>query len=119
MGIIFITHDFGIVANLCHRIVVMYFGRIVESGTVERIFAKPAHPYTEALIAAVPKLHGHKGRLRTIPGYPPPQSEQPPGCPFAPRCEKADTRCFTELPPTVDADGDGEHLASCWRVAEQ
>lgn len=119
MGIIFITHDFGIVANLCHKIVVMYFGRIVESGTVERIFANPAHPYTEALIGAVPKLRGHKGRLRTITGQPPAPTELPPGCPFAPRCEKADDRCFKELPPTVDADGDGEHLASCWRIGDQ
>lgn len=119
MGIIFITHDFGIVANLCHKIVVMYFGRIVESGSVERIFANPAHPYTEALIGAVPKLRGHKGRLRTIAGQPPAPMEALQGCPFAPRCDKADDRCFKELPPTFDADGDGEHLASCWRVSDQ
>lgn len=119
MGIIFITHDFGIVANLCHRVVVMYYGRIVESGTVERIFAKPAHPYTEALIGAVPKLHGHKGRLRTIPGQPPAPTELIEGCPFAPRCDRADDRCFRENPPTFDADGDGEHLASCWRMVDQ
>ncbi|RPE66548.1 peptide/nickel transport system ATP-binding protein/oligopeptide transport system ATP-binding protein [Pacificibacter maritimus] len=119
MGIIFITHDFGIVANLCHKIVVMYYGRIVESGTVERIFAKPAHPYTEALIGAVPKLRGHEGRLRTIKGQPPAPMETLTGCPFAPRCDKADSRCFNELPPTFDADGDGEHLASCWRVIDQ
>lgn len=118
MGIIFITHDFGIVANLCHKIVVMYFGRIVESGTVERIFARPAHPYTEALIAAVPKLRGHKGPLRTIAGQPPSPTTAIQGCPFAPRCEKADERCFNELPPTLDADGDGEHLASCWRIQD-
>jgi oligopeptide/dipeptide ABC transporter ATP-binding protein len=118
MGIIFITHDFGIVANLCHRIVVMYFGKIIESGTVERIFANQAHPYTEALIGAVPKLRGHKGRLRTISGQPPAPMELPEGCPFAPRCEKADDRCFKEAPPTVDADGDGEHLASCWRMLD-
>lgn len=119
MGIVFITHDFGIVANLCHKIVVMYFGRIVESGSVDRIFAKPAHPYTEALIAAVPKLRGHKGRLRTIPGQPPSPTKPVQGCPFAPRCDKADDRCFKELPPTLDADGDGEHLASCWRIQDQ
>lgn len=122
MGIIFITHDFGIVANLCHKIVVMYFGRIVESGTVERIFANPAHPYTQALIGAVPKLRGHKGRLRTISGLPPAPTDLPEGCPFAPRCEKVDDHCFKELPPTVDADGaqngDGEHLASCWRILD-
>ena len=119
MGIIFITHDFGIVANLCHKIVVMYFGRIVESGSVERIFSNPAHPYTEALIGAVPKLRGHKGRLLTIKGQPPSPTEPVQGCPFAPRCEKVDDRCFKEMPPTLDADGDGEHFASCWRIQDQ
>ncbi|MFK8082636.1 MAG: ABC transporter ATP-binding protein [Granulosicoccus sp.] len=119
MAILFITHDFGIVANLCHRIVVMYLGRIVESGPVDKIFAKPAHPYTEALIAAVPKLKGHRGRLRTINGQPPAPTDQIKGCPFAPRCDYADTRCFEELPPTVNADSAGDHSASCWRVVAQ
>jgi oligopeptide/dipeptide ABC transporter ATP-binding protein len=119
MAILFITHDFGIVANLCHRIVVMYFGRIVESGPVDKIFANPAHPYTEALIAAVPKLHGQQGRLRTIEGLPPSPTDQITGCPFAPRCEHADARCFAELPPTVDADSDGDHAASCWLVMDR
>ncbi len=116
MAILFITHDFGIVANLCQRVVVMYYGRIVESGPVDRIFANPAHPYTEALIAAVPKLRGQKGRLRTIEGQPPAPTDVVEGCPFAPRCEYAESRCFKELPPTVNADSDGEHTASCWRV---
>jgi len=119
MAILFITHDFGIVANLCHRIVVMYFGRIVESGPVDKIFAQPAHPYTEALIAAVPKLRGHKGRLRTINGQPPAPTDQVKGCPFAPRCDYADARCFEELPPTAVADHDGDHTASCWRVVDR
>lgn len=119
MAFLFITHDFGIVANLCHRIVVMYFGRIVESGPVDKIFARPAHPYTEALIAAVPKLHGQQGRLRTINGQPPAPTDKIEGCPFAPRCDYADARCFDELPPTVDADSDGDHSASCWRVVDR
>ena len=116
MAIIFITHDFGIVANLCHRILVMYAGRIVESGTVAQIFARPAHPYTEALIAAVPKLYGHQGRLRTIPGQPPAPTDVITGCPFAPRCEKADDHCRREAPPTVSAGAD--HTASCWKVEQ-
>lgn len=119
MAILFITHDFGIVANLCHRVVVMYFGRIVETGPVEKIFANPAHPYTEALIGAVPKLRGQKGRLRTINGHPPAPTDQITGCPFAPRCEYAEGRCFSELPPTVQADDDGTHMASCWRVVDR
>lgn len=116
MAILFITHDFGIVANLCHRILVMYAGRIVESGPVEKIFAAPAHPYTEALIAAVPKLHGHQGRLRTIPGQPPAPTAKVRGCPFAPRCDHADDRCRQEAPPTVAVDASGDQTASCWRV---
>ena len=116
MAILFITHDFGIVANLCHRIAVMYFGRIVESGPVDKIFARPAHPYTEALIAALPKLRGQQGRLRTITGQPPVPTDQIAGCPFAPRCEYADARCRSELPPSVDADSAGDHSASCWKV---
>lgn len=119
MAIIFITHDFGIVANLCHRILVMYAGQIVEAGPVEKIFANPAHPYTEALIGTVPKLHGHQGRLRTIPGQPPLPTEKTTGCPFAPRCDRADDRCRREAPPTFVADETAGHTASCWRVNEQ
>lgn len=119
MAILFITHDFGIVANLCHRIIVMYFGRIVESGPVDKIFAQPAHPYTEALIAAVPKLRGHKGRLRTITGQPPAPTDQIKGCAFAARCDYADARCFEERPPTIEADADGDHTACCWRVVDR
>lgn len=115
MAILFITHDFGIVANLCHKVIVMYAGRIVEAGPVAEIFANPAHPYTEALIAAVPKLRGNAGRLRTIPGQPPAPTEVICGCPFAPRCEHADARCRTEAPPTFAADPDGTHTATCWR----
>lgn len=119
MAIIFITHDFGIVANLCHRILVMYAGRIVEAGPVNEIFSRPAHPYTEALIAAVPQLHGHQGRLRTIPGQPPSPTEKTVGCPFAPRCERADDRCTREAPPTFTVNAEAHHTASCWKATEQ
>ncbi|SFB10731.1 peptide/nickel transport system ATP-binding protein [Poseidonocella pacifica] len=118
MAILFITHDFGIVANLCHRVIVMYAGRIVESGPVAKIFAKPAHPYTEALISAVPSLHGQKERLTTIPGQPPAPTDIVVGCPFAPRCQYADARCHSEAPPTVAADQSGDHTTSCWRAVE-
>ena len=85
----------------------------------DQIFARAAHPYTEALIAAVPKLHGQHGRLRTITGQPPAPTDRIAGCPFAARCDYADTRCFNELPPTANADGDGDHSASCWRVVDR
>lgn len=94
----------------------MYAGRIVEGGPVDRIFARPAHPYTEALIAAVPKLYGHQGKLRTIPGQPPAPTDVVIGCPFAPRCDKADNLCRSEAPLTVSAGAD--HKASCWKVEQ-
>lgn len=116
MAILFITHDFGIIASLCDRILVMYAGQIVESGPVAEIFARPAHPYTEALIAAVPKLHGHQGRLRTIPGQPPAPTEAITGCPFAPRCDYADDACRARAPETSVVNAQHDHSARCWKV---
>lgn len=116
MAILFITHDFGIVANLCHRVLVMYAGRIVESGPVNEIFASPKHPYTEALIATVPSLRGHQGRLRTIPGQPPAPHEKIVGCPFAARCDYAEAQCRQEAPPTVTVNEVSNHTTTCWRA---
>ncbi|WP_226627887.1 ABC transporter ATP-binding protein [Alloyangia pacifica] len=117
MGIIFITHDFGIVAKVCHRLAVMYAGQIVETGPVAQIFDQPLHPYTRALLSSVPKLHGQIGRLPSIEGTPPPLWDRPRGCKFSPRCPLADHRCRNEEPPTVDSPApDGsEHWARCWK----
>lgn len=117
LGIIFITHDFGIVARVCHRLVVMYAGQIVESGTVEEIFRKPAHPYTEALLASVPKLQRHSGRLPSIEGQPPALWNKPQGCRFAPRCRYATDHCRAVEPPiaTIPSGDGSEHVARCWR----
>ncbi|WP_417208552.1 ABC transporter ATP-binding protein [Antarctobacter sp.] len=117
MGIIFITHDFGIVAKVCHRLAVMYAGQIVETGPVDRIFDKPGHPYTRALLDSVPKLHGQQGRLPSISGTPPPLWDRPKGCKFSPRCAFADDRCRTQEPPVIDStEPDGrEHWARCWK----
>ncbi len=93
LAIIFITHDFGVVAQLCDRVAVMYGGRIVEQGPTETILAHPAHPYTRRLMACVPELGGGKRVLAAIPGLPPVVSDLPPGCAFAPRCEKATESC--------------------------
>ncbi len=93
LAIIFITHDFGVVAQLCDRMAVMYGGRIVEEGPTETILEHPAHPYTKKLMACVPELGGGKRRLEAIPGLPPVVHELPPGCAFAPRCEKATEAC--------------------------
>jgi oligopeptide/dipeptide ABC transporter ATP-binding protein len=112
VAIIFITHDFGIVAKMCDRVGVMYAGRIVETGNVRQIFNTPRHPYTQALIESVPKLEEKTGRLRQIEGQPPLLYNLPPGCPFAPRCPRVTDRCREEYPPT-EATATG-HTFNCW-----
>lgn len=112
VAIIFITHDFGIVAKMCDRVAVMYAGKIVEQGDVRQIFNNPSHPYTEALINSVPKIDGKtEDRLYSIPGQPPPLWDLPEGCSFAPRCPYVHDRC-TEYPPLVDVDSG--QMAACW-----
>ncbi|SNS17161.1 dipeptide/oligopeptide/nickel ABC transporter permease/ATP-binding protein [Tropicimonas sediminicola] len=93
VAILFITHDFGVVAQLCDRIAVMYAGRIVETGPTAEILAAPAHPYTRRLIACVPELGGGRRELHAIPGLPPAVDDLPDGCAFAPRCDKATEAC--------------------------
>ena len=93
VAIMFITHDFGVVAQLCDRVAVMYAGRIVETGPTEEILAEPAHPYTKRLIACVPELGHGQRELHAIPGLPPAVDDLPPGCAFAPRCDKAQDIC--------------------------
>ncbi|MYE01293.1 MAG: ABC transporter ATP-binding protein, partial [Alphaproteobacteria bacterium] len=115
MGILFITHDFGVVARMCDRVAVMYAGRIVETGPVREIFDNPVHPYTQALIASVPKLRDQTERLRAIEGQPPALSDLPVGCRFADRCPHAEPRCLEKYPEAVSV---GEnHTASCWLAA--
>ena len=114
LALIFITHDFGIVAKTCDRVSVMYAGKIVEIGEVRDIFNAPAHPYTEALLASVPKMEEDVERLHSIVGQPPTLHGLPPGCPFASRCPYVMERCHEEYPPQVRM-GEG-HLANCWRL---
>jgi oligopeptide/dipeptide ABC transporter ATP-binding protein len=115
MAILFITHDFGVVARMCDRVAVMYAGRIVECGPVQQVFDRPSHPYTQALIASVPKMSGPTGRLATIEGQPPSMMDLPAGCRFAPRCAHADARCAEEYPRSFEVGA--EHMADCWRLA--
>jgi oligopeptide/dipeptide ABC transporter ATP-binding protein len=115
MAILFITHDFGVVARMCDRVAVMYAGRIVECGPVRQVLDSPSHPYTQALIASVPKMTGAIGRLTTIEGQPPSLMDLPMGCRFAPRCSYAEARCRDAYPPSFDVDA--EHTADCWRLA--
>ncbi len=115
VAIIFITHDFGIVAKMCDRVAVMYAGKIVEQGNVRQIFNNPSHPYTEALINSVPKMEEKVERLYSIPGQPPALWNLPPGCSFAPRCPYVHDRC-KEYPPAFQVD-DGQ-VAACWLRAK-
>ncbi len=111
-AIIFITHDFGIVAHMCDRVAVMYAGRIVEEGDVRQIFNNPSHPYTEALINSVPKMEEKMDRLYSIPGQPPALWDLPGGCAFAPRCPYVHDRCHETYPEIFEV-GDGQ-LSACW-----
>ncbi|MBI3514444.1 MAG: ABC transporter ATP-binding protein [Proteobacteria bacterium] len=96
---ILITHDFGVLAGFCHRVLVMYAGRIVESGAVREIFRRPRHPYTRGLMRAIPHLEQTpRAPLATIAGQPPDLARAAPGCAFAPRCELAEPRCRVERP---------------------
>ncbi|MEV4090199.1 oligopeptide/dipeptide ABC transporter ATP-binding protein, partial [Nonomuraea fuscirosea] len=92
------THPLGLAPVERDRVAVMYAGRIVERGEVEAIYDLPAHPYTEALLAAIPDLDTPASELRAIPGAPPSPAETPPGCSFAPRCERASEVCVTTRP---------------------
>jgi oligopeptide transport system ATP-binding protein len=98
VGMLIVTHDLGVVAGLADRVAVMYAGRIVEQAATERLFERPAHPYTAALLAAVPRLRGGPSRLASIGGQPPRPGEQAAGCAFAPRCSRAVDRCRVEVP---------------------
>lgn len=118
-AIIFITHDLGIVANLCHRLAVMYGGRIVESGTVKDVFAAPSHPYTQALLRSVPSIDTKVYRLYAIEGQPPPLTEEIAGCKFASRCPLATDVCRSHRPdPKPGRSGAVSHEASCWHLGE-
>ena len=117
LGIIFITHDFGVVARMCDRVAVMYAGRIVEQGDVRDLFNNASHPYTQALIESVPKLEERVDRLYSIEGQPPLLWDLPVGCRFADRCPHVRDRCIGEYPPSYTVN-EG-HSADCWRLDEK
>ena len=112
-SIIFITHDLGVVAELCQRVLVMYGGLIMEEAPIDDLFENPGHPYTMGLMASIPALNQDKtGRLPSIPGSPPDMTNPPQGCPFAPRCPYARKICAAQCPPYVSL---GENRRSmCW-----
>jgi len=114
VAIIFITHDFGVVARICDRVGVMYAGKFVEKAPTRDIFKAPKHPYTAALISSVPQLDRKDERLFSIEGQPPSMMRLPPGCRFAPRCTVAMDICKQQEPPEVMLSDN--HSVSCWRV---
>jgi peptide/nickel transport system permease protein len=116
MAVIFVTHDLGVVADLCSRVLVMYAGQVVEEAPVEELFARPRHPYTEGLLAAIPQAGVAGERLASIPGVVPSATAMPTGCRFHPRCPYAKPECTT-TPVELDVVSDG-HRARCIRVAE-
>jgi peptide/nickel transport system ATP-binding protein/oligopeptide transport system ATP-binding protein len=112
MSMILITHDLGVVAEMCDDVAVMYAGRVVERGPVEAIFRNPQHPYTEALLRSIPLLGMTQAvPLHVIPGKVPSPLRWPPGCRFAARCDYTNDRCRHEEPPLTEA---GEGRAACW-----
>jgi peptide/nickel transport system ATP-binding protein len=117
MALLLITHDLGVAAAMTDRIAVMYAGRIVETGATDAVFARMAHPYTRALMAARPQEItqgvGERRPLRTIPGQVRSPTDDTPGCPFAPRCPLADAACLPEVPALREVEPG--HLAACIR----
>ena len=113
-AIIFITHDFGIVARMCDRVAVMYAGKIVEIADVDDLFNRPGHPYTQALLGSVPDLEEEVEWLTSIEGQPPNLDNMPVGCSFEPRCAYAFDRCKEEYPPEYLVGN--KHIARCWRL---
>lgn len=113
LGAILITHNLGIVAGHCDRVVVMYAGQVMESAAVLDLFARPAHPYTLGLLRCVPRLTAKRSRVfHAIPGTPPQVTKLSEGCPFAPRCERATDQCRAETPPLQEIELG--HTIACW-----
>ncbi len=110
-GILFITHDLGVVAEIADRVVILYSGHKVEEGTAAAIFRSPLHPYTRGLLAAVPNVDANEFRIHSIPGAIPGVTEDIPGCRFSPRCQIAKDICFRDIPPEIEAEPG--HFVAC------
>ena len=113
MSIVMITHDLGIVSDICDKIIIMYGGEIMEYGPIEALYSSPSHPYTKGLINSLPKIDEEVGtQLTPIEGSPVDLMHPPAGCPFAPRCDKCMKVCLTEKPPYFEMEPD--HYSACW-----
>ena len=118
MSILFITHDLGVVAELCSRVVVMYGGLIMEEAPIDDIFESPMHPYTQGLLASIPSLEQDKSqRLTPIAGSPPDMIHPPKGCPFAPRCPHARGICMEQMPPYTQLSETRRSM--CWLLTPE
>jgi oligopeptide/dipeptide ABC transporter ATP-binding protein len=117
MSVLLITHDLGVVAGHADRVVVMYAGRVVETAPTDALFDRPTHPYTEGLLAAVPRIDAPRTRLHAIPGQVPAATAWPSGCRFHPRCPYAWDKCAIQEPPLLET-GTAGHSARCWLVTE-
>lgn len=115
-GLVMVTHNLGVVAEICEEVVVMYAGRAVERGTLKEVFDQPLHPYTKGLMASIPTMRSSKEPLHTIPGTVPTVYDFGPGCRFADHCEHCQQRCREEAPPEKRVTED--HLVQCWLTFE-
>lgn len=111
-SMIMITHDLGIVAEICDNVAIMYAGSVVEYGSVERLYNNPLHPYTHGLFNSIPSLDKDETSLHVIPGSPPNPADLPSGCPFSPRCSKAMDVCRQKIPPYFESEQG--HKTACW-----
>ncbi|SHD75699.1 ABC transporter ATP-binding protein [Schnuerera ultunensis] len=115
-SILFITHDLGVVSEMCERAIVFYCGEIMEEGPVSELFSNPKHPYTEGLLSALPRIGQRKDKLYVIPGMVPPAGQFPTGCVFVERCKYAKERCHAEKPDMVRLDE--KHTVKCFRYQD-
>jgi oligopeptide transport system ATP-binding protein len=115
-SVILITHDLGVVAGMTDHVIVMYAGKVFEQAPTAELFARPGNPYTKGLLRSVPDPTDERGELYQIPGLPPDVARLPPGCPFAPRCERAKEICRQEFPPFVQLTS--EHFSLCHFASE-
>jgi len=117
-AVLLITHDMGVIANMCHRVAVMYAGRVVEYTDVFTLFSEPAHPYTEALLRSLPRLGAKRNRLDSIEGQPPQLNRLPAGCAFQPRCEYSVSRCKEQAPGLLRL-GEGHEVRCYYPISSE